>query len=393
MKNCAIVCEYNPFHTGHKYQLDCVRKRGIDNIFCVISGSFVQSAMPAFCDKSIRAECAVLGGADAVIELPTVYSTASAQDFAEGAVKIIAGIKNISHIAMGAIAQPDDILRIAEIKTEYSDRYTAELKCQLNSGKSYNAACVAALSKMHETIFPDRNSIDGILADPNNMLCIEYITAIKKYAANIEPIIIKRLGAKYNDYDTAGIHISATAIRNAYSNGCSEDIEKYIPFKYKEMYEYRISHAPDLTSYKNIAVYSLKSADINYISNLRNCSEGLEYLLKSKSFYDFDSYIEAATSRRYSKKRLFRLFLDIILGIDKDYMSKRFCTRLLACKNAFDFTLLPSCVKSTNADIKNAAANDSEIRQVLQIDEKAVALYNTISKLDGDYYNYSLIKI
>ena len=79
MKNCAVICEYNPFHTGHKYQLDTLRSMSVDNIFCVMSGDFVQSAMPAFCDKLIRAECAIRGGADAVIELPTIYATAGAQ--------------------------------------------------------------------------------------------------------------------------------------------------------------------------------------------------------------------------------------------------------------------------------------------------------------------------
>ena len=102
MNNCAIICEYNPFHSGHKYQLDVVRAHGASNIVCVMSGQFVQSATPAFCDKALRAECAIIGGADAVIELPAAYATASAQAFAEGAIKIIAAIKNADTLAMGA---------------------------------------------------------------------------------------------------------------------------------------------------------------------------------------------------------------------------------------------------------------------------------------------------
>ena len=78
-----------------------------------MSGAFVQSGVPAFSEKAWRAECAILGGADAVIELPVVYSTASAQLFAEGGLKIISGIKNITHLAMGAVASADEILEIA----------------------------------------------------------------------------------------------------------------------------------------------------------------------------------------------------------------------------------------------------------------------------------------
>lgn len=394
MKNCAIVCEYNPFHSGHKYQLDRVREHDVDNIFCVMSGAFVQSATPAFCDKSIRAECAVLGGADAVIELPTVYSTASAQIFAEGAVKIISRIKDIAFIGMGAVASPDDILRLADIKIRHEQKFNSKLISYLKLGKSYNTASIAALSDVYATIYPDRSSINDILTDPNNILCLEYITAIDKFAANIEPLIIERRGARHNDCNELGEHVSATAIRNADEHGKLDFMKSYLPYKFDEITEWRKHHTPDMQYYKNIAVFELKKADIDFIRERRNCSEGLEYLLKSNAHrHDFDSYIELITGKRYGKKRAYRLLLDIILGIDKSLINKPFITRLLACKKDFNFKLLPDFVKTTNADIKNAMKENCDVRDVLSIDINATALYNTLCRIDGDYYNYSLIKV
>ncbi len=390
IKNCAIVCEYNPFHTGHEYQLDRVRDFGVQNIFCIMSGSFVQSASPAFCYKALRSECAVLGGADAVIELPAVYATASAQFFAEGAMKIISGIKNITHIAMSTVAKSDTVLAIADLKIKRAELFSKTLRNELDTGKSYNAACAAALGHIYTQYHPDADSIDRVFSDPNSILAIEYITALDKLAANIEPIIIKRYGAEYNDRTTDNRHISATAIRASEL----DKVKPFIPYKFDEIKDFRIRHAADLSMFYGMIVYALKKSHISDLARLRDCSEGMEFLLKNISAYsNFDDYMCALTTKRYGKKRLSRLFLDLLLDIDKQTMNKRFCTRLLACRKNFDFSLLPDCVKTNNRDIRQYADNDTEVKSVLKIDENATALFNTLCSVNGDYYNYSLVKV
>ena len=394
MKNCGIVTEYNPFHSGHKYQLDKVREHAVDNIICVMSGNFVQSAMPAFCDKSLRAKCAVMGGADAVVELPTVFATASAQNFAEGGVRILSGIKDIAYMAMGATADPSAILQIAQIKYDHADEFLTKLKSNMQLGKSYNVASVAALSSIYSRIYPQNRAIDDMLAEPNNILCVEYICALQKHAANIQPLIIMRRGAGYNDKTLLGDYISATAVRAAENDGKFSEVKKYIPYLFDKIEIERKIHAPDMNVYKSMAVYSLKRATTDKLKNLRNCSEGMEFLLKNMyASFDFDKYVDYACGKRYSKKRIYRFFLDILLDIDKGLTDNIFCTRLLACKNDFDFTILPDCVKTNNGDIKAACANDAQIDEVLKVDIAASALYNTISRIDGDYFNYSLIKL
>lgn len=393
MKNCAVICEYNPFHTGHKYQLDCIRNYSVDNIFCIMSGNFVQSGMPAFCKKDIRAECAILGGADAVIELPTVFCTASAQYFAEGAVKIVNDIKNIAYLAMGAVASRDEIMRISDIKIKHSDTYSDELKKELQSGKSYNASSISALSRLCNKIHPGGVS-ENIFTDPNNILCIEYIYALNKLSSNAEPIIIKRIGSAYNDTSTYGEYVSATAIRNAEINGNLICMKKYIPYCYEKITEQLIDHSPDITTLKSMAVYALKCAETQNIYKLRNCSEGMEHLFKKLSkFSKYDDYIDTVVGKRYGKKRIDRFFLDLLLDIDKTMLGKNFITRLLACNTRFDFKLLPQSVKTTNAEIKNCSKYDNDVHSILEVDIKATALYNTLCKINGDYFNYSVIKL
>lgn len=394
MKNCAVICEYNPFHTGHLYQLQRIATNGADNIFCVMSGAFVQSAMPAFCDKAIRAECAVLGGADAVIELPAVFATSSAQGFAEGAVKIIGGIHGISHLAMGAVGPESDILRLAEIKATHIDEFSKMLKIALDGGKSYNAANVAALSALYGKLYPDKCPIDGLLSDPNNILCIEYICALARLCPAVEPMIIQRRGAKHNDDIASDGFVSATAVRNADACGNLGGMRGYIPYNYEKMSLFRAEHAPSMDAYKKMAVFAVKKARAIDIAELRDCSEGMEHLIKNLSAYsDFDTYVDAIVGKRYGKKRVYRLFLDALLGIRKDDIRKNFCTRLLACKKSFDFSLLPSTVKTNNAELKSAAQADTQIKDILEIDNNAVALYNTLCGIDGNYFNYSLVKV
>lgn len=394
MNNCAVICEYNPFHSGHKYQLDKIREHGINSIVCVMSGQFVQSAMPAFCDKAIRAECAVRGGADAVIELPAVYATASAQLFAEGAIKIISGINNIDTLAMGATAAFDTIKRIADIKINEKAEFKRLLTSYMKSGKSYNAAATNALCELFTRKHADKaNNIETTLAEPNNILCIEYITALAELAPNVVPLIIERRGALHGSLELSAEHVSATAIRTAACDGHINAVKKYLPLCYDNIFDYRKNHAPDVELYKNLAVFALKNKTASELYSLRDCSEGLEYLFKSIShLYDFDSYVNEIAGKRYGKKRIYRMFLDAALGIGKCLTDYRFCTRLLACKKSFDFSILPKCVKTNNADIKATASADSQVAQVLAVDEKAVALYNTLCRINGDYYNYSLVK-
>lgn len=90
MKVAGVITEYNPFHNGHKYQLEQIKRQtSADYIVVVMSGDFVQRGEPAIIDKYERTRMALLSGADLVLELPAVFATASAEFFAGGGVSVL----------------------------------------------------------------------------------------------------------------------------------------------------------------------------------------------------------------------------------------------------------------------------------------------------------------
>ncbi|MBO5909310.1 MAG: nucleotidyltransferase family protein, partial [Clostridia bacterium] len=91
MKIAAVIAEYNPFHNGHKYQIDKAKQLLGDDtaIVAVMSGNFTQRGELAIADKAVRAEAALECGVDLVLELPHPYSMSSAEFFAKSGVHII----------------------------------------------------------------------------------------------------------------------------------------------------------------------------------------------------------------------------------------------------------------------------------------------------------------
>ncbi|MCH5351175.1 MAG: nucleotidyltransferase family protein [Clostridiales bacterium] len=390
MINCAVIAEFNPFHSGHKKLIDTVRESAAD-IICVMSGPFVQSAFPAICDKAIRAESAILCGADAVIELPALYATASAKSFAEGALKIITKVRGVTHLAFGVSSDKDCILRIAELRIKKADKFNSLYKSYLKQGKSHNYATRAALTELYRE---NCGESDPALAfdDPNSILGIEYICAIDKLGANIQPYIITRRGshlsgAYYSDDFLSATNIRKSLLSNAYS------VKNYIPYNYEKVLNFAENHAPDISALKKMALFYVKSLSSEELSELRDCSKGMEFLIKEiAKNNDYDGIIGNEKLKIYGAKRLNRLFLDAVCGIKKEYLDYPFVTRLLACSGKFDFSLLPDFVKTANRDLKLAAEHNSDIRCVLGVDERIAVLYNTLCSTKGDFYNYSLVK-
>ncbi len=181
MKLCGIVAEYNPFHNGHKYQIDkTIKSLDVDGIVAVMSGNFLQRGVPSSFNKWTRAKMATLNGVDLVIELPTLYSTASSEYFALGAISILNSISDISYISFGAESTNmylfDDISNILNDEPEI---YKSYLQDYLKKGLSYPSARSKALSKVLKNKY-DEDTLNEFIKNPNNILGIEYIKSLKK---------------------------------------------------------------------------------------------------------------------------------------------------------------------------------------------------------------------
>ena len=145
-ENLRDYCEYNPFHFGHLYQLEeAKRLSGCDAVVCVMSGSFVQRGEAAVCGRYERARHAVLSGADAVLELPAVFSTSSAELFARGAVKLLASLPGFSCLCFGAESgTPEQFAEAARALDEEPECVSEEIGRRLREGESFVRARASA---------------------------------------------------------------------------------------------------------------------------------------------------------------------------------------------------------------------------------------------------------
>lgn len=222
MKVIGIIAEYNPFHNGHAYQIAEIRKRtGADYIVVAMSGDFVQRGTPAIIDKYTRTNMALSCGADLILELPTLWATASAEDFAMAGVTLFDKMGCVDGICFGAETDNLDLLSsLADILANEPEDYRELLSSYIKEGLTFPAARAKALvnhltasSRADELCKADAQisteAISSIINEPNNILAIEYLKALKRRHSSLKPYLIKREGAGYHD---ATIYDNMTAL-------------------------------------------------------------------------------------------------------------------------------------------------------------------------------------
>ena len=172
----GIIAEYNPFHNGHLYHILKSKELTKDDyVIVLIGGNFTQRGEGSIVDKWTKAEMAIAGGADLVIELPSLYSVSSAENFADGAVKILNSLKVVDHLSFGAECQELNKLNIiANVLYEEPKDFKAFLNDELSKGISFPKARENAILSYLQDF-----SYKNILSEPNNILGIEYLKALK----------------------------------------------------------------------------------------------------------------------------------------------------------------------------------------------------------------------
>ena len=213
MKVTGIIAEYNPFHRGHKYQIDyCKKELHSDYVVVAMSGDYVQRGTPALLPKHVRAEMALRCGADLVLEMPVSVSTASAEAFAMGGVSMLDGLHIVDSLCFGSeYGEVSALMELAEILVEEPEEYRQLLKEFLSNGLSFPSARCQALTEYFKNphnftgddfdgvLTPLLNQIVQILNSPNNILGIEYCKALLRLKSNIKPVTLKRQGMGYHE--------------------------------------------------------------------------------------------------------------------------------------------------------------------------------------------------
>lgn len=319
----GVVAEYNPFHNGHYYHLQATKEiTGAEYCVAVISGNFTQRGDTSIVNKWAKAYMAICGGADLVIELPTVYSISSAENFASGAVKILDNLKVVDAISFGAEANDLATLNnIANVLYEEPKAYTNILSHELKKGISYPAARENALMMYLNDIKRYANT----LSSPNNILAIEYLKALKIQKSKLEPIMIRRKKVYYNDNKIVDDFASATAIRKLLQGGEYANLRKVIPrssYTIIGQESRKGGMVLSLSKYEKEIIYTLRKMTVEEIADLPDVSEGLQFAIKNAAneANNLKDLISNIKSKRYTQTRIQRILLYALLGIDKKLM-------------------------------------------------------------------------
>ncbi len=304
MKTAAVICEYNPFHYGHKYHLDRTREAGATHIVAVMSGNFTQRGDVAVFDKYARAKTALQNGADLVLELPARYSLMPAEAFARGAAEIITALNCIDMLSFGSESGSIDALKEAASAVEYVS-HTEEFFRSLKDGKSYPAALQDALREYYT---PD---VSEVIMSPNNTLAIEYIAALDNLGSRIELFTAGRIGAGHDSASEKDSFASASFIRKKILAG--EDYFDFAPAENEP--------SADIMRLERAILAKLRTFSEEDFDRIFDCANGLGDRLRKavRRAGSLNELYFLTKTKRYTLARIRRAVLSGFLGLDKDF--------------------------------------------------------------------------
>ncbi|MBQ4097805.1 MAG: nucleotidyltransferase family protein [Clostridia bacterium] len=328
MKICAVIAEYNPFHLGHLKHIDYVKNvLGAEKVIVIMSGNFTQRGEPAILDKFSRARHAVLAGADAVIELPTVFATANAECFARGAVNLICDLGVVDGLCFGVESgSAEEYYSLARALNNESKEFKKALKAHLDKGVSLAKAKFLAVSELSSDGFNQ-----DLVSSPNNILGLEYTKALLKNQSGIAIYPMLREG-DHNDRELKKGITSATSIREKIKAGEVKKTKGNLPpFVYKDLKGYPFA-------FDKIIMAALARSSEDDLRKIIDCTEGLENRIKalSKDNLSVDALVEKVSTKRYPQTRIRRILTSNLLGIKEKFLFDCLDSKLYAKILALD---------------------------------------------------------
>lgn len=331
MPKAGIVAEYNPFHTGHAYQIAQTRQvLGQDAaVVAVMSGNWVQQADCAIADKWTRARLALMGGVDLVLELPTVWAMSSAESFTRGAVSILNDTGVVDMLSFGSeCGETESLEKVADCLDR--EEYRTGLSRFLDQGMSFASARQSAVGEVI-------GCKAELLSSPNNNLGVEYIRALNALGSGIRPMTVLRRGAAHNSVGNAVCQdesrmlppvstamgnpqfVSATQIRLDLLDGQWDYAEPYLVPGGRQLLEGRMVGLPELRRVERAVLTRLRTMTAIDWAELPDAgeAEGLPRRLEQagQQCTSVKEFFALAKTKRYTHARLRRLVLWAFLGL------------------------------------------------------------------------------
>lgn len=311
MEIIGLIAEYNPFHNGHLYQLNEIKKRYPNAlIILILNGYFLERGIVSLESKEEKTRLALEHGVDLVIELPFVFGSNSADIFAEASLELLNELK-VNKLIFGSESDDVDLLYSVAYK-QLDKEFDKNVKTYLDQGINYPTA-------LNKAIGIDLNS-------PNDLLGVSYIKAILKHGYDIKPETIKRTNS-YHDLNSNDDIVSASNIREKINN--NQDISKYIP-------DGKINKIDDELLFSLIKYKIITDDDLDrYLS----VDEGIDNRLKKviSKTNSLESLVSAVKTKRYTYNRIMRMLMHILIGLtkeDKEKLIHNEYIRILGLNNA-----------------------------------------------------------
>jgi len=302
MKSIGIIAEYNPFHNGHLYHINEIKKKYPDYVIVlVMTGNFSQRGIPSIIDKWKRTEIALKHGIDLVVELPFPFSTQSADYFAYGSITILEKL-NCEKVIFGSESNNIETLELIAKTQVDNPEFEKLVKIYSKFGNNYPTAISNAIYDL------TNKKIDS----PNDLLGISYIKTIIQNKYNIKYETIKRLD-NYHDIElNENYTSSASSIREALKN--NKDIKKHVP---SDTLDY-FNELHFIDDYFDILKYKIITEEDLSIYN--TVEEGIDKLLKKNinKATSYDELIKLIKSKRYTYNKISRMLLHILCNFTKE---------------------------------------------------------------------------
>lgn len=388
MRTVGLVVEYNPFHNGHLYHLQQSKKiTGAEVVVAVMSGNFLQRGEPAMADKWARAEMALRGGCDLVLELPVAYSAQPAQWFAYGAVAVLDASGVVDALCFGSESGDLEALNaVAGVLADEPEALGAKLNARLKSGMTYPSAYSSAARELLDA--SGLADFAFSLEQPNHTLGLHYLIALRQLGSRIVPYTVRREKSGYAQTDITDAAIaSATALRRQLAQtGSWEAIAPYVPSSTLEILrrEAEAGRAPvDWESFARPLFHELLRSGPGQLAAYAEVTEGLEFRIGRAAAelgeWKVEALLERLKTKRYTRTKLQRTLLRILLGHRKEQLTPERLASGIEYIRVLGFTdrgrrLLREMRKQASVPVVDSAARGDW--EYLVMDARASAVYS-----------------
>lgn len=333
MKVVGLIAEYNPFHNGHAYHIRKAKAvTGASYCIVVMSGNYVQRGTPAVISKYARTQMALEAGADLVLELPVTFSSASAELFARAAVSLLNHTGIVDYLCFGSeCGEIEPLEQIAHIFLEEPPLFREELLKNLKEGNPYPKARNDALieyllkSDLTSSAVESIYKATSLLSSPNNILGIEYLKALISSNSTIRPFTISRMANHYHSMNLDMPFCSATAIRTSLEESTDLNlIRNQVPDGCLRILNESYGKICPITSNDFSSILNDRLLTETDYSVYEGFSDELAARLQNlmPDFMDFESWIDALKTKSYTRTRICRSLLHLILDIRHEDMEK-----------------------------------------------------------------------